>query len=153
MIARETTPLTFVPVQEEHLPDIMAISADAYPDSWTEGMFRDEFGNHLSHFYVAFDGATLVGYAGFWLVADEVHITTIAVRLDRRGRGYGRQLMDHLLESAGALGATLAALEVRATNAPAINLYTALGFRIAGRRKGYYSKTNEDAIVMMKDLS
>ena len=33
MIAPQTTPLTFTPVQEDHLPEIMAITADAYPDS------------------------------------------------------------------------------------------------------------------------
>jgi ribosomal-protein-alanine N-acetyltransferase len=144
--------LAYIPLQEDLLPQIMPISAEAYPDSWTEQMFRDELGNHLSRFYVAFDGEMLVGYCGFWLVADEAHITTIAVGLESRQRGYGRRLMEHLLETATNEGATLAALEVRTSNAAAIGLYTSLGFKLVGRRKGYYAKTNEDALMMIKDL-
>lgn len=152
MTAPQTMELAYIPLQEEFLPDIMPVSDEAYPDSWTEQMFRDELGNHLSRFYVAFDGELLVGYCGFWLVAGEAHITTIAVGQKLRGRGYGRRLLEHLLETAEGEGATLAALEVRTSNEPAIGLYTSLGFKLVGRRKGYYAKTNEDALMMIKDL-
>lgn len=150
--APDKSPLIFIPFTEDHLPQIMTVTADAYPDSWSERMFRDELGNRLSRFYSAFNGDTLVGYGGYWMVADEAHITTIAIAPAYRGRGLGRQLLEHLIDTATAEGATLVALETRHSNTPALALYTRLGFRQVGRRKAYYAKTNEDAIVMMKEL-
>jgi len=145
--------LVFVALREDLIPDIKSISEEAYPDSWTDHMFRDELGNHLSRFYVAFDDKLLIGYCGLWIVADEAHITTVAVSQELRGLGYGRRLMEQLLAVARDEGAVMAALEVRTSNEPAIGLYTSLGFKTVGRRKGYYAKTNEDALVMVKDLA
>ena len=48
---------------------------------------------------------------------------------------------------------TLAFLEVRPTNAEALGLYESFGFRVIGRRKGYYFDTGEDALVMEARLS
>ena len=48
---------------------------------------------------------------------------------------------------------TLAFLEVRPTNAEALGLYERFGFRVIGRRKGYYFDTGEDALVMEARLS
>lgn len=152
MSGRVSPRLQFVPLREEHIAEIIAIADEAYPDPWSETMVRDELRNHLSRFYVAFHEEVLIGYGGFWLVADEAHITTVTVRDTHRSSGYGRQLLEFLLQEALAAGATLAALEVRASNDRAIALYSALGFRQIGRRKAYYGKTNEDALVMMKEL-
>ena len=44
-------------------------------------------------------------------------------------------------------------LEVRAHNAPAIALYGKHGYRVAGRRKNYYEKPTEDALLMTLNLS
>jgi ribosomal-protein-alanine N-acetyltransferase len=43
-------------------------------------------------------------------------------------------------------------LEVRASNEVARNLYRKLGFEDSGLRKGYYSDTGEDAVIMWKKL-
>jgi ribosomal-protein-alanine N-acetyltransferase len=147
-----TTGLRFVPIAEEHLEAIMAIEQEAYPEPWTVRMFEDEIRSERSYFFVGFLDDTLAAYGGFWLVLDEAHITSVAVRDTFRGRSYGRQLMDFLLAEAVDAGARHATLEVRVSNLRARNLYVSLGFRPVGVRKGYYPKNNEDAIVMLKDL-
>ena len=53
-----------------------------------------------------------------------------------------------MLEDGRRRGITLVLLEVRPTNAEARALYESLGFRVIGRRKGYYFDTGEDALVM-----
>ena len=45
-------------------------------------------------------------------------------------------------------GVELVFLEVRPTNHEALSLYERFGFRVIGRRKGYYFDTGEDALVM-----
>ena len=49
-------------------------------------------------------------------------------------------------------GCVLVTLEVRGGNEAALELYKKLGFREVGRRKGYYSKGGEDAVLMDLDL-
>lgn len=149
-IARST--LEYERLNEDHVPQLMPIERDAYPEPWTERMFRDEIQNARSHFYVARLDGELAGYGGFWLVLDEAHITSVTIKYDSRSQGYGRMLFEHLLDSARAAGARTAMLEVRESNTSARNLYTSMGFRRVGIRKGYYPKTGEDAIVMSSDL-
>ena len=152
MSVSEASKLEFVPLAEEHLDAIMAVELEAYPEPWTMGMFREEMRSTRSYFSVALKGTELVGYAGFWLVLDEAHITSVTVNKKFRGMGFGREQTLNLLEEAQRRDARVATLEVRESNEAARSLYESLGFSPAGLRKGYYSKTNEDAIVMTKEL-
>ena len=91
------------------------------------------------------------GFAGMWLMLDEAHVTTIGVRPDLRGQGWGELLFATLLEIAMDLGAHRATLEVRVTNHSAQALYRKYSFREEGVRKRYYSDNNEDALIMWSD--
>ena len=79
-------------------------------------------------------------------------MTSVAVRDTYRGRGFGRELMQFLMDTAQDAGAERATLEVRISNLKARNLYVSMGFRPVGLRKGYYPKNNEDAMVMLKEF-
>lgn len=144
--------LRYVPIHEDYLTAIMEIEKEAYPEPWTPGMFREEMRSKRSYFYLAFYGDTLIGYAGFWLVLDEAHITSLTVARDYRGYGYGREQLQHLFVVAEEHGVRTYTLEVRVSNERAKKLYESVGFRAVGLRKGYYSSTREDAIVMIKDV-
>jgi ribosomal-protein-alanine N-acetyltransferase len=152
MSVTEPAVLQFSRIQEEHLDDILEIEVEAYPEPWSRGMFLDEINNDRSYFFCAFLGDVLIGYCGFWLVLDEAHITSIVVRKEFRGQGFGRKLVTFLLDKATELGVKTATLEVRVSNLAARNLYLLFGFSPVGIRKGYYPKTNEDAIVMLKEF-
>jgi ribosomal-protein-alanine N-acetyltransferase len=115
-------------------------------------MFRQEMTNRTSHFFVAFSGTELAGYAGFWLLVDEIHITKVTVAAPFRGQGFGRELMEHLFAHGRRLNATNVRLEVRESNLPARALYDSLGFESVGTRAGYYARTGEAAIVMVRPL-
>jgi len=90
----------------------------------------------------------LLGYGGYWMILEEAHICTIALRSEWRERGLGELLLLSLIENALARKAELVTLEVRVTNYRAQNLYTKYGFVITGKRIGYYSDNNEDAYIM-----
>ncbi|HHX44085.1 MAG TPA: ribosomal protein S18-alanine N-acetyltransferase [Chloroflexi bacterium] len=94
---------------------------------------------------------SLIGYGGLWMVLEEGHICTLAVRAAWRGRGLGELLLAGLIERARARGAEVMTLEVRVSNVTAQNLYLKYGFRVVGRRKGYYTDNREDALVMTTD--
>ena len=80
---------------------------------------------------------------------DEGHITNVAVAKEHRGKGYGKMVLEALIQLAADSGMSFMELEVRRSNTVAQNLYHALGFIDVGYRKRYYSDNNEDALVMV----
>lgn len=86
------------------------------------------------------------------LVAPELEIHDLAVSRARRGRGLGRRLLEATLSWAARQGALWAHLEVRAGNQRALRLYARAGFRECGRRRGYYSRPVEDALLLTREL-
>ncbi len=95
--------------------------------------------------------ASIIGFAGLWLMVDEAHITTIAMHPDHRSRGLGEFLLVSLIDIAYTIGARWVTLEVRVSNHTAQNLYRKYGFREAGMRHRYYSDNQEDALIMWTD--
>ncbi len=97
------------------------------------------------------DLASIVGFAGLWLMVDEAHVTTIAMHPNFRRHGLGEYMLASLIEIAYEIGAKWVTLEVRVTNYNAQNLYRKYGFREAGLRHRYYSDNQEDALIMWTD--
>jgi [ribosomal protein S18]-alanine N-acetyltransferase len=140
--------LEYENLREDHVAGLIDIELDAYPEPWTERMFREEARNPRSYFFVARLHGDIAGYGGFWLVLDEVHITSVTIRRELRRLGYGRELLEHLIATARVAGGRVATLEVRESNEAARQLYGSMGFEPVGVRKGYYPRSGEDAIVM-----
>lgn len=90
----------------------------------------------------------ITGYAGFWLIEGEAHVSTIAVHPDYRGRGLGEVLLAGILSRSMALKAEYSVLEVRVSNESALTLYRKYEYEIVGQRKNYYRDNNEDAYLM-----
>lgn len=142
-----------VPMREEHLEQVLAIEEVSFPTPWSRNSYLRELSdNQFAHYYVCLQGDRVVGYMGMWLIIDEAHITTIAVHPDYRGKYLGRFMLEELMARAAALGADKMTLEVRLSNRIAQRLYRRVGFVPAGIRKGYYTDTKEDAIIMWKHL-
>ena len=144
-----------VAVRSMNLDDlalVLDIDRLSFPVPWPERSYRYELTeNPASHLLVAESNGALqrvVGFIGCWLIADEVHISTLAVHPSFRGLGIGRTLLEASLEEMARRGAEIATLEVRVSNATAISLYQKLGFELVGRRAGYYRDNGEDALLM-----
>lgn len=89
------------------------------------------------------------------VAADEGELLTIAVRPGVRRRGGARRLLEAVVETVGAAGATGLFLEVGADNPAARALYEGRGFQPVGRRPGYYARGGgapADAVVMRLSL-
>ena len=91
---------------------------------------------------------SLVGYGGLWKVADEAHISTIAIHPDYRGYGYGEILFAGMYQKAIMLGADYIVLEVRVSNYVAQALYHKYGFTEFEIKENYYRSNQEDAYDM-----
>lgn len=94
------------------------------------------------------DDFKIIGIACLWAIAEEAHITLLGVHPDYRRQGLGQMLLYTLLQNAIEKKLKWATLEVEASNNCAIALYEKFGFKIVGKRKGYYQKTGEDALIL-----
>ena len=90
----------------------------------------------------------IIGFAGIWVLADEAHITNIAVRQPYQRQGIGELLLISTIDLAKEMKASIMTLEVRASNLAAQNLYSKYGFTQAGIRRGYYLDNREDGVIM-----
>ena len=136
-------------MRTDDLDEVMQIEQESFSMPWSRWMFERELeDNNRAHFLVAKNSNEILGYVGFWMVFDEAHVVTIAVRGDYRRRGIGTMLLASAIVVAETLGAKKATLEVRVTNIPAQNMYSEFGFEIISIRKGFYTDTGENAYVM-----
>ena len=138
-----------IPMTPADLDEIMVLERRCFKDFWTRRMYLiDLTENELATYLVARLPSAILAYGGFWLMADEAHIATVASHPDWRGCGLGEWLTVALLEAAMARGARLATLEVRAGNTAARQLYRKLGFEVEGVRAHYYCD-GEDGLIMI----
>jgi ribosomal-protein-alanine N-acetyltransferase len=144
--------VTLEPMRPQDLPAVLAIERASFPSAWSEESYLRELRNPSSHYLVARADGQVVGYAGMWVVADEAHVSTIAVAAQRRRCGLGKRLMLALMATAQAQGATRMTLEVREGNTAAQTLYARLGFQTTGLIHRYYGDTGENALVMCRQL-
>ncbi len=152
MAIQEQQSLYFTPMTLGHIPHVLHIERDAYPEPWTFNMLRKELENECSYFCLMYEDNMLAGYGGYWLILDEAHVTRVTVTPVRRGKGLSKMLMHHIMRRAENAGARCLRLEVRESNIAAIRLYETLGFLTEGRRIGYYQRSNENALVMSKEI-
>jgi ribosomal-protein-alanine N-acetyltransferase len=140
------------PMTLQHLDRVLEIEALSYSTPWSKRAFVSEVAdNSYAHYYVARKDGIIVGYVGMWVILEEAHITNIAVAPDYRRLGIGQAMLEAMFSKAREKGATRMTLEVRVSNLGAQALYRKLGFADRGIRKGYYTDSNEDAIIMWKD--
>ena len=90
----------------------------------------------------------VVGFAGIWVMADEAHVTNIAVRKRYQCQGIGELLLIHITELARGLKADIMTLEVRVSNTVAQSLYQKYGYTRVGVRRAYYTDNREDGVLM-----
>jgi ribosomal-protein-alanine N-acetyltransferase len=137
-----------------HLTQVASIENACFSDPWSETSFRQALENPGVFFRVATEGAdgAVVGYVVAWFAGGEGEIANVAVAPAARGRGIGGLLLDAAIAAAAEHGAEALYLDVRESNARARALYDSRGFVEVGRRRRYYRRPSEDAIVLRRGI-
>ncbi|MBY6275149.1 ribosomal protein S18-alanine N-acetyltransferase [Symbiobacterium thermophilum] len=141
------------PMTLADLDQVMEVERLSYLTPWSRQAFESELLQRYTVYLVARAGERVVGFAGMHVLWEMAHVTNVAVHPEFRGRGIGERLMRELIRIAYRRGAVRMTLEVRVGNFPAQALYRKLGFvtEPGAVRKGYYTDTGEDAIIMWKE--
>jgi ribosomal protein S18 acetylase RimI-like enzyme len=102
--------------------------------------------------WVAVACGAVVAFLSAVVVAGEIEIHDLAVGPAVRRRGVARKLLDGVLLAAAEVGVGRAVLEVGERNGAARALYEGAGFRVCGRRRGYYRAGAEDALILERPI-
>ncbi len=153
--------LNLKPLTPELLPAVVELDRECFGGLWTLESYQRELDSPNSDILILLkeengeeslspdpSHTPILGLGCLWAILDEAHITILAVHPHNRAQGLGMALLTALLSSAKQRGLERATLEVSASNETALSLYQKFGFRIAGRRRGYYQDTGEDALIL-----
>jgi ribosomal-protein-alanine N-acetyltransferase len=166
-----TTNYTLRYMRMEDVPQVLEVDKLSFPLPWSSRSYAFEINDNNSSHMITLEAAQevaqgrglmgalkwlrrssparlIAGYAGFWLIDGESHISTIAVHPNFRGRGLGEVILAGSLNRAIILKAEYSVLEVRVSNESALNLYRKYEYQVVGERKNYYRDNNEDAYLM-----
>lgn len=138
----------------DDIAQVVEIERAAFSDPWSAQSFREALDHDAVYFACARrDGVGVVGYVVAWFVADQGEIANVAVAPEGWGTGIGRALLDSALAEAERRSSSAVYLEVRDSNERARRLYKSRGFEEVGRRRGYYRRPVEDAIVLRRTVA
>lgn len=142
------------PMNMSDLSTVLKVERSAYPIPWSESVFETSLAGSDECWLLEFQGVQC-GHAVISNVLDEVHLLNICISPAYGRRGLGRVLLRHLISRAINRKASVFFLEVRASNASAIELYFSEGFNEVGVRPNYYpgQSGREDALLMTLELS
>ncbi|MEM9165362.1 MAG: ribosomal protein S18-alanine N-acetyltransferase, partial [Cyanobacteria bacterium P01_F01_bin.4] len=148
------------PLTSALIPAVLALDSRCLGGLWSADSYQREIDSPNSELFVLTQAAeaptrwpprlsslNLIGVGCLWAILEEAHVTTLAIDPDYQHHKLGQRLLIQLLQTACRRQLTHATLEVRVSNQTALNLYQKFDFRVAGRRKKYYSD-GEDALIL-----
>ena len=131
------------------LAEVLALEQKIYEYPWTQGIFDDcmVVGYYC---WVCEDKDKVFGYGIMAVAVDEAHIMNLCIDPEFQGQGWGRKVLELMIETARRNFADTLLLEVRPSNKAALALYENNGFNEIGVRKEYYpgKKGREDAVML-----
>ncbi len=141
--------ISFREMHASDLDAVMQIEIVNFPFPWTAGNFKDSINSGHICLLLEIDEA-VIGYAILMMVLDEAHLLNISVSSAWKGKGWGRHLLNQMMQIGREKGCLNMFLEVRPSNVSAITLYESIGFNEMGMRPGYYPAYNgrENAVLM-----
>ncbi|HUQ01012.1 MAG TPA: ribosomal protein S18-alanine N-acetyltransferase [Kofleriaceae bacterium] len=141
------------PAGDPDIDAIVSLEVESFTNPWSRDTLVWELRNSdvTQVFILRDDRDEVLAFCVCWVIFDELHINTLAVAPAARRGGRATFLLRAVMAEAARAGATKATLEVRASNQAALGLYDRLGFRVAAQRPRYYTRPEEDALILWRD--
>lgn len=146
--------LTKIEITKMLVSDLNEIKESLFQDFnnfWNYEIFKEELVNNNSSYLVVRYNGKIVCYGGIKIVLDVADVMNIVTKKDKRNMGFGKFILNKLIDIAKEQNCKSITLEVNENNKPAIHLYEHFGFKQVGLRKKYYDGTFS-AILMTLNL-
>ena len=131
-----------------HIGGMVRIENECFSEPWAEKALCELVDCPYAVYFVAVDeNGNAAGYGGMYILGDIGSINNIGVLPEYRRQHIGSRLLEALIEYARENCLSALELEVRQSNLGAVSLYEKHGFAEVGRRRGFYRKPTEDAVL------
>ena len=152
--AAKALALSFRPMLERDLDEVLDIETTVYDFPWSVGIFRDCL-SHGDYCLLMEQEGYIVGYGVLSMVAGDAHILNLCIKPNSQNRGLGQQFLCYLMTFARRCGGHVIFLEARPSNWRALRIYKKLGFYEVGTRRDYYRAKigREDALILARQLN
>lgn len=126
-----------------------------FPFPWSENAWEELRKNWQGHLLLLLRCEDdVVGFVLFGLGNDALaHLYKIVVRLDCRGRGFGRKLLKFAIDQLQRISFEKIFLEVEESNSSAINLYKSFGFSQLHLAKNFYGPGRHGIKMLLEILN
>lgn len=137
------------PARPADAAELARLEPRCFTDPWSAQGFRETLESpYVVGLVAELKSRSIAGYLIARALEDEGEILNLAVAPESRRHGIGLGLLEAGLAALAERGVTSVFLEVRATNQAALDLYIREGFRPVGRRREYYRRPVEDAMIL-----
>ncbi|OGP90913.1 MAG: hypothetical protein A2157_05585 [Deltaproteobacteria bacterium RBG_16_47_11] len=138
------------------LDQVADLDASSRLTPWSRQAFLEELQNPLSHCFTLKGekgpNGHAIGFICFRIVGEESELLSLAIHLQYRQRGWGKELMKFYMDFCGQRNIKIFYLETGISNQPAIGLYRSFAYQPIGIRSKLY-QGKEDALLMMRRAS
>lgn len=135
-------------MEEKDVKDVAKLASLSFSEPWSENAYLQTLSNPLYLSLVTYKDDEFLGFADVTSVCGEASLNNIAVKEEYRQKGVATSLINTLIDKLKENGIVSLTLEVRPSNTPAISLYKKIGFKVCGRRRDFYKKPTEDALIL-----
>lgn len=140
------------PLEENDIMDVVEGETKAFGMSLGFDMIYSDIKlNPYANYFVLEIDKKVKGYIGIWITYEVADIINFYVDEEYQGMGFGKMLLEFVINLCTLSKVQTISLEVRETNEKAIGLYEKYGFVFSHKREQYYSDKT-DALVLIKKL-
>lgn len=139
-------------ITDADIEKIHELEKEIFSDPWGIVGISESLHQDHTELLGAWDGGRLLGYVIAYFSLYEGEIARIAVAEEVRRRGVAGSLLAELEQICQKRGAEAILLDVRRSNQGAIEFYKRQGFSVDGLRKKFYTRPEEDAILMSRKV-
>ena len=139
-------------MQEQDIESMALLENMSLSEPWSYNSFKNALNDKDVLYIVAECDGNIVAQCGVRNIVGEGEITNVAVKPEYRKKGIAFAMLSELISQGMDMGISAFTLEVRSRNEAAIALYGKLGFISEGVRPGFYTKPQDDAVIMWKRL-
>jgi ribosomal-protein-alanine N-acetyltransferase len=96
----------------------------------------------------------IIGFllGGYTALPKQAHILSVAILQEYRGKGLGKKILTHFLNTIKRLNYNSVKLEVSVDNHKAIKMYEEFNFKIESKIRKYYQDGSDAYLMIRKEL-